>query len=306
METRKSTLSLILIFTAGILWSMTGIFVRRLTAAGLDSMQVVFLRMFFASIILFFVLLFKQPSLLKVKPKESWSLFGSGICGYAFFNFCYFAAIDQMPLSTAAVLLYIAPSLVMVISYFLFKESITPRKLAALCLAFGGCMCSAGIFSGASSVRISGVMIGLGSGLGYALITIFGRYAINSRLHSYTIVTYTLMIAAVCTGLLCDVKGVLVFMFSSLPHFGICFLFIFMGTILPNLFYTIGLTGVENGKASIVVSVEPVAATVFGAVIFHETLGLFGFLGIFLMVLSLLILNISVPSFLHGNKTDKE
>lgn len=46
-------------------------------------------------------------------------------------------------------------------------------------------------------------------------------------------------------------------------------LFGFVNTIIPYLLYTYGLNRVENGQASIIASVEPVAATVIGMVVFR-------------------------------------
>ena len=72
-----------------------------------------------------------------------------------------------------------------------------------------------------------------------------------------------------------------------------------MSTIIPNLLYTFGLSRVENGVGSIVVSVEPVAASIVGAVVYGESLGFDGVVGIVLICVSLIILNIG--NELRGN-----
>ncbi len=80
--------------------------------------------------------LFKRKE-LRVKWKDLWCFAGTGILSVAFFNVCYFTCMNYATLSVAAILLYTAPSFVMVFSYFLFKEKIGGRKLIALALAFG-------------------------------------------------------------------------------------------------------------------------------------------------------------------------
>ena len=53
-----------------------------------------------------------------------------------------------------------------------------------------------------------------------------------------------------------------------------------IATVLPYIFYTKGLEGVESGKASIIANVEPVVAALTGVVFFHETLSVWTLLGV--------------------------
>ncbi|MDY2628253.1 MAG: DMT family transporter [Lachnospiraceae bacterium] len=134
-------------------------------------------------------------------------------------------------------------------------------------------------------------MTGLGSGLGYALVTVFTRYALKRGYRSLTIVIYTLTFASLGTCFLIDIRPVFSYVFSDKEHFLFCMIFVLISTILPNLFYTYGLSGMENGRATIIVSVEPIAATVAGVAAFGEKLGADGFIGIVLMLISLIVIN---------------
>ena len=80
----------------------------------------------------------REPKQFRIRLRDFWCFFGTGICSLLFFTYCYFQAITIMDLSTAAVLLYTAPSIVMVLSLLLFHERITAQKLVALVLAFAG------------------------------------------------------------------------------------------------------------------------------------------------------------------------
>ena len=53
-----------------------------------------------------------------------------------------------------------------------------------------------------------------------------------------------------------------------------------LATVLPYLFYTRGLAGVESGRAAILASVEPIVAALVGVVAFGEPLGLGVVLGL--------------------------
>ena len=92
----------LLIVSAGILWGCMGLFVRRLNALGLASMEVVALRAVVTSVLMFLFLLVYDRQLLKIGWKDLWCFLGTGVCSILFFNFCYFKAMEltALPFST--------------------------------------------------------------------------------------------------------------------------------------------------------------------------------------------------------------
>lgn len=281
----------VLILIAGILWGSMGLFVRRLNVCGLVSMEIVSLRACVTAVAMFLFLLFFDRKLLKIQVRDIWCFFGTGICSILFFNFCYFKAITLTSLSVAAVLLYTAPAIVMIFSYFLFGEKFTKRKLLALVMTFIGCVLVTGIFTDTGHVSASGILVGLGAGLGYALYSIFSRYALERGYHSLTITFYTFLVAAIGTFFLADMKQVAGVVTDSVGFFLFCLAFGIVCTVIPYLTYTLGLKYVENGKASIMASIEPVTATLLGILIFHEKLTVSGALGMVLVLAALIVCN---------------
>ena len=61
--------------------------------------------------------------------------------------------------------------------------------------------------------------------------------------------------------------------------------------MVPYLTYTLGLKYVDNSRASIIASVEPVTATILGVILFHERISVSGVLGIVLVIAALFICN---------------
>lgn len=279
----------ILILLAGILWGSMGLFVRKLNSLGLESMEIVALRAIVTSVAMFLFLLFYNRGLLKIHIKDIWCFFGTGICSIVFFNFCYFKAITMTTLSVAAVLLYTAPAIVMVISYFVFGEKFTKRKLVALAMTFVGCVLVTGVLTEVNGLSAAGLLVGLGAGLGYALYSIFSRFALEKGYHSMTITFYTFLIAAIGTFFLADIGQVAKVATDSAGMLVFCVAFGTLCTVVPYLTYTLGLQYVENSKAAIIASVEPVAATLLGVVVFKETLTGGGGLGMILVLGALVI-----------------
>ena len=281
----------ILILIAGILWGSMGLFVRTLNAQGLASMEIVGLRAAVTAVALFLFLLLFDRKLFQIHWKDLWCFIGTGICSIVFFNFCYFKAITMTSLSVAAILLYTAPAIVMVFSYFLFGEKLTKRKLLSLAMTFVGCVLVTGILTEKGSVSAGGILVGLGAGLGYALYSIFSRYALAKGYASLTITFYTFLIAAIASCFLTDMGKVMQVATNGMGNLFFCLAFGVLCTVAPYLTYTLGLQYVENGKASIIASIEPVTATLLGALIFHEKLTVTGVLGVVLVLAALVICN---------------
>ena len=289
-------LAVIFVLIAGTLWGCIGIFVRHYTALGLSSMQTVTIRMTIAAILFALFVLIYRPKLYKIRLKDLWIFLGSGVISVGFFTYCYFTSIELSSLSVAAVLLYTAPAFVMIFSLIFFKERMTIPKSISLVLAVLGCAMTTGVIGGHLNVTLAGFLFGLGSGICYALYSIFSRFALNRGYEPFTITLYTFLFAAIFSLLATDVRPVLHIVTADLGSIGYAVLFAMVSCVLPYVFYTLGLKHIASSTASIIATVEPVVATVIGAVVFSEPLAIpFGYLGVALVFLSVVLINIKFP-----------
>ncbi len=282
----KNLLSNLMILAAAAGWGVIGVFSRPLAALGLSPIQITFTRSLITALLMGLFLALKDPSLFKVRLRDFWLFLGSGLLSIVFFNVCYFMTIEKTTLATASVLLYTAPCFVMLMSALFFGEKITFRKIAALVFAFGGCVLAGGFAGG--HISLGALMTGIGSGLGYALYSIFGKAALK-KYSQFTIIFYTFAVASL--GLL-PFSGVghIVSVLSNDGLFTALGLGVF-STFLPFVLYTQGLTKVDAGKASVLAFAEPMVATVAGIVLFHETLTLRSAAGIILIFTAIILLS---------------
>ena len=284
-----------LIILAGCFWGSMGIFVRKLTAAGFSPIQIVSIRVTIAALVFSLLLLLKDRSGFRISLKDLPLFFGLGFGSILFFTVCYFSAITIMPLSTAAILLYTSPIWIMLMSVLFFREKLNRTKLIALALAFAGCVLVSGI-SG-EGLTLTGLLLGLGSGLGYGLYSILGTIALR-KYSPYTVTTYTFLFAAAGSWLICSPADMSA-RFSGadgLPALLLlCFLTALITAVIPFLAYTLGLRTVEASKAGILATIEPLVATLVGIIVFSEPLTLFSGLGIVLILAAVVILNRKRP-----------
>ncbi len=285
------------VLLAGTLWGCIGIFVRRYNEIGLSSMQTVAVRMVIAAVLFsLFVLIYKR-SLFIIHLKDIWIFIGSGVISVGLFTYCYFSSIELSSLSVAAVLLYTAPAFVMLFSLIFFKEKMTIPKAISLVLAVLGCAMTTGVIGGMLNVTLAGFLFGLGSGVCYALYSIFSRFALNRGYEPFTITLYTFLFSAVFCLCVTDIRPVVRVVFADWGSAGYALLFALVSCVLPYVFYTLGLKYIRSSTASIIATVEPVVATIIGAVVFSEPLNVpFGYLGVALVFLSVVLINIKIPT----------
>ncbi len=258
------------IIAGAALWGGIGVFFNLLTDMGFAPMQVVAIRVVFAAAAFcLWLLVSGRAAALRIAPRDCRYFVGTGICSLIFFNWCYFNAIAESSMAVAAVLLYTSPVWLMGLSALLFHEKLTPRKLLAALLTLGGCALVAGIFSDeAGRLSLRALLLGLGSGFGYALYSVFGKFALQ-KYSPETVSAYTFIFACI---------GVLPFVIGQ-PTGGDYLAPATIGAgcgigvlccLLPFLFYTKGLENVEAGRAGILATVEPAVAALLGALLFRE------------------------------------
>ena len=155
---KKRTFAVPAILAAGSLWGSMGLFVRVYNARGLQSMDIVAIRAIATVIAMFVFMIFFRRELLRIRLRDLWCFLGTGIGSIVFFNYCYFKTISLTSMSVAAVLLYTAPAIVMVLSRILFGERFTVRKVTALVMTFVGCIFVTGIIGDAVSLNAAGIL----------------------------------------------------------------------------------------------------------------------------------------------------
>ena len=279
---------------AGIFWGIIGLFSNPLNSLGLDSIQITQLRCLVSALSLIIITSVKDPKLFRVKLKDIWMFIGTGIISIVFFNICYFISIQESTLSVACTLLYTGPCFVMIISCILFHEKFTVKKGISLCIAIFGCAFVTGLIGSSEGIHITpyAFAVGIGSGFGYGLYSIFGRIALK-KYNWLTVITYTFSFAS--PSLLPVSRFAEIAETVSLnPSALICILFLgLLSTLTPFLLYTKGLEHMETGKASMFTFVEPMFATIISIAVFHESFTPGHAIGMTAIILSITMLNVT-------------
>ena len=289
MEKKAFYASLIVI--AACLWGVIGVFSSELEADGFTSIQVTEVRCAVTAIGLLIVILIRDRSLFKFVPKDL-LMFIAASAFFMAYNILYFQEIAiGCPLSMVSILLYTAPFFVLVLSVLIFKEELTVQKVLALIIAFIGCALAVGLVGGNDEINMTGLWMGIGSGVTYALYTIINK-SLLKKYDPMTLTFYAFGISALCLLPFADVMGI----FDIAVNVeGSIFWMLGLGvliTLIPYFLYGCGLRGLDAGYVSVLALIEPMVATVAGFLMYGQTPTAMKLCGIVLVIIGVAILNV--------------
>ncbi len=294
LEIYMKKLSVIPIVVAAILWGALGLFTTSLRDAGLSTMQVVSTRAIFATLTLATVNLISGGiKSFKVKLYDLAILFACGTITLTINNYFYFQSIERIGMSSAAVLQYTAPAFVLIMSALVFGESITAKKIASIIITILGCALVS-LSTEGNKMDMLGVLFGILSGFTYATYSIFTK-GLLKKYSAVTIVMYTYMSAAISSFFAANpVEIVSVLINKNLIITGLI-MGVFCSAAAHGL-YSLGLKHTEPSIASIVASLELVAASLFGFIFYRQEILWYQCIGIFVVIFAIVLSNIKLKS----------
>lgn len=239
-----------LIFSAALLWSLAGIFIKYLDVAPL---AITFYRSFFACVVF-------TPFLRRSHWRLNWPIAVSVVTYTAAIS-AFVAANKLTTAANAIVLQYTAPIFVFLFSRLVLGEKISRINGVALLLAMAG-VCAISVDS-VGRPEMSGVTLALSSGV------LFAAYMINLRNAQAVNAAYLTWINNLGCALL-----LLLFVRSQLSlDLNQLAVLAVMGTVqlgLPYFLFSKGLQAVPLQEASLIALIEPVLNPVWVALTFGE------------------------------------
>lgn len=290
----KKNLPTASVLLAGICWGVISLFVHLFIGWGVPALTVACLRLTVSAVaLLVFALIFKRNA-FKVKLRHLPLLFSVGLFGLLGTMFAYQTAITMTSASVASILMYTSPIFIFIFSTVVFKERINLQKIIALSLAVVGCVFVSGILDG-GIFTVEGILMGLLSGVTYALYSIIGVFALR-HYDSLTVTLYGFMISGVLGLCFMDYSALgSAFVVSSSPIIvGLSILGVaVVCTIAPYTLYTWGLRRMEASRAGILACIEPIVATLVGVLCLSEGSTVLQIVGIVCVVGAIVLLQLS-------------
>ena len=276
-----------LILITAALWGIISLFSRPLNALGFSSAEITFVRSILSVVFLGIFLIVKDEKLFKISPRDLPLLLFLGIGCFMTVCLLYTLSIEYNGSSVAAMLEYTSPIWTVIFSRFIFKEKITVVKIIALIGVLGGCAMLS--FGGDMRLSAKGLLFGLGTGLTLSLYGVVSKVAAR-KYSSETITFYMFLFSTVGAFFFSAAWNIPAKIVAEPLSIWYFIGFAALPTTLAYILFTIGVKNISAGKASMFSTFEIVVAAIVGLLVFKEDIGVIGYIGIVVTVLSLVFL----------------
>ena len=194
----------------------------------------------------------------------------------------FFEACKQTTVATATLSYYLAPTILVIASAFIFKEKITKKRAIGMGVTLIGMILVSGVIGGADGVRLIGVLIGIAAAFLYATVVIFNKIlkdmdafdktAVQFLISAVVLVPYVLIFERVEPDAF-DLGSILGLLVIGVVHTGFAYALYFgAATVLP------------SSTVAIYSYIDPVVSILAATLIFREPLGISGIIGAVLII----------------------
>ena len=277
----KRFTGIILIAISATGFGTLAIFGKFLYADGLDTLTLLFLRFAFAASIMTVILILRREPLPRGRVLAQ--LIGMGALGYAGQSFTYLSAIKYASAGLVALLLYLYPMIVFILSAIFLREKVTWVKVGAIVLALIGTALTVGPAGG----QVIGILYAVGSALIYSVYIIVGT-GVTKRVSAMQSSLVIFTSAALVYGTLTAINGAH-FPTTSSGWWSLAGIVI-LATVIPVSTFLAGLERIGPTNASLLSTLEPVVTVLLAAWLFAERLEMVTLIGGALILVAVVVL----------------
>lgn len=277
----KQLTGILLIAISAASFGTLAIFGRFLYADGLDTFTMLFLRFGCAALLMLVTLLVRREAF--PRGKILLQLIGMGALGYVGQSFSYLTAIKYASAGLVALLLYLYPTFVFILSVIVFHEKVTWIKIVAIILALIGTALTVDPAGG----ELFGILLAIAAALIYSVYIIVGT---NVMKHVSVVQSSAVIFASAGAvyGVLMAVNGVHLPSTNSgwINIVGI----VLVATVIPVVTFLAGLDRIGPTNAAMLSTLEPVVTVLLAAWIFGERLQSIALFGGGLILIAVIML----------------
>ena len=283
----KQLTGILLIAISAGSFGTLAIFGRFLYADGLDIFTMLFLRFGVAALFMMVILLARKEKF--PRGRILLQLIGMGALGYVGQSFSYLTAIKYASAGLVALLLYLYPMFVFVLSVIVLHEKATWVKIVAIIIALLGTALTVDPAGG----QLLGILLAISAALIYSVYIIVGTNVMRhvSAVQSSVVIFAS---AGAVYGILMVFNGVHLPSTSSswINTVGI----VLVATVIPVVAFLAGLERIGPTSAAMLSTLEPVVTVLLAAWIFGERLQSIALFGGGMILIAVIMLTLGEAS----------
>lgn len=285
----KNILGHLQIIMSSSLFGLMPLFAKMAYSYGATPMTVAFCRCFYATIILAVMLPFMKKNIFTIERAQIIPMLKIAI-PFGLIPVALFNAYTHLDSGMATILFYTHPIFVMVLSILMYHTF--PSKKQILCMI----LCLVGIVllnAIQEEIKVVGIAVAILAGFIYSIYVIAcGQKGIEEI--DPTVLSFWInLFATIAVGIIGIVTGQLMIVTEPMGQLSM-FVLALLVSVIAVLLFQHGVLVTGGLKASLLSTFEPLTSLFIGMIVFHELLTVRQWVGIVLVLVSVILLVIPV------------
>ncbi|AJR04024.1 DMT family transporter [Siansivirga zeaxanthinifaciens] len=295
MKSKKDFLYGVLVGVLGVvLFSSKAVMVKLAYNYQADAISLLLLRMLF-SFPFYLAILYNyrntKTDITIVKKDYLWIIF-FGFVGYYLASYFDFVGLTYIKASLERIILFLYPTLVILLNKIFFKQPITRIQALAIILTYLGV-----VITFWDEVAISGASSYLGGFFILLSAITYASYLVGSgwlipKFGVIKFTSYAMLVSCFCVFIhYLIISNVNLFSFSWQVYvYG--FLIALFATVIPSFLVSTSIKMISSSNFAIVAGIGPISTIILAAIFLNETLTLLQFFGALVVILGILLVSI--------------
>jgi drug/metabolite transporter (DMT)-like permease len=273
-DARRTLIGVGLVLVASVGFSARGVIIKLAYPYGVDAVTLLALRMLFSLPLFALMALFARRNAAPLSRAQWQMVIALGFIGYYLSSFLSFLALLYVTAALERLLLYLTPTIVVIISALLFKQAIRRHHVVALVLTYGGIVL---VMADNLLIATDALVVLIGGALAFISALTFSVYLIASgaiipRIGAARFTAYA-------SGTAC---GFVIAQFFTvrdlqaldlpLPVYAYGATMALFCTVLPTWMMSEGVRRIGANQSSMLSSIGPVATIALAAIVLSEPL----------------------------------
>ncbi|WP_282085818.1 DMT family transporter [Aquimarina algiphila] len=293
-NTKLSSYGIVLAVVGIVLFSAKAVLVKLAYKYAISSEHLLLFRMVFSLPVYLVIAFFNKPvQKEKIKIKDySWIVF-FGFVGYYLASYFDFLGLQFIKAGLERIILFLYPTLVIIISRVFFENIITRQQLAAILITYIGVIIT---FWGELQMETETNNITLGAMLIFLSALTYATYLVGSGwlIPKFGVITFTSY--AMIISSLCIIIQYLVFdrgdiMNYPLELYLICIAMAIFSTIIPSYLVSAAIAKLGASNFSIIASLGPVSTIALAYFFLGENLSLIQIVGALIVIFGVYVIS---------------
>lgn len=263
-----------LIIVSAACFGFMPIFAVQAYKGGATVMTFLLLRFSLAALLLFSYIFVKVKK-ISVKPKQYLFLFLLGGVLYFLQATFYFSSVSYIPASLTALILYVYPVIVAILSFFIDKEILSKKVYVSIAFSLVGLVLVLG--ASIQNVHPLGILLAFLAAITYSLYIVFGNKVVKqvSPLVATAFIVLFAAISFLLSGWVTDGLRFNLNLQAWINLLGI----VLISTVFANVAFFKGLEFIGSTRSAVLSTVEPLVTVLLSTLILYEHMSVFQLIG---------------------------